>query len=448
MQKEHRCGRKKAERNSPPPPPRVLKNRLDCAPVGTTACGTTDLRQHSLQRWPSRPPARGSRPHRTLRLSSALFLWRFTLTLCELISLRRSSMNSSGSNSTNRCARDMSVTSLIFPCLYSVLFLAAFLLNSLACWIFFQVPSSSTFVVYLKNVVVADLLMTLTLPVKVLADLGLGPWQVKVFHCRYSAVLFYTCMYVSIVLLGLISLDRYLKIVHPFGRCVLQRVGCGKALCAGLWLLLVPLALPNTVLSNRAVAPSPTLKCSSLKGPAGLGWHEGFNYFCQLLFWGTLVLMVVCYTAISRKVFHSYVNSRSRSGSAAHRTKARVFIVVVVFFICFAPFHFTRVPYTLSQTRGAHTCAAQHRLYVTKTTTLWLSATNICLDPLIYIFLCGMFRRKLAGALRCQSVPAGPSESATDTTVQMQTKRPTELTAQSNQRDESSSSHSPARQDS
>uniref|UniRef100_A0A8C9VLF7 Purinergic receptor P2Y13 n=1 Tax=Scleropages formosus TaxID=113540 RepID=A0A8C9VLF7_SCLFO len=304
---------------------------------------------------------------------------------------------SSLGNSSARCVRDTSVTSLIFPCLYSILFLAALLLNSLACWVFFQIPSSSTFVVYLKNVLVADLLMTLTLPVKVLADSGLGPWQLKLFHCRYSAVLFYTCMYISIVLLGLISLDRYLKIVHPFGRCVLQRVGCGRLLSAALWLLMVPLALPNAVLSDRPAAPALSLKCSALKGPAGLRWHEGFNYFCQVLFWGTLVLMVVCYSFISHRVYESYVSSRSRSGAAAHRTKARVFVVVLVFFVSFAPFHFTRVPYTLSQTRGAHTCAAQHRLYVAKATTLWLSATNICLDPLIYIFLCGMFRRKLLG---------------------------------------------------
>lgn len=329
-------------------------------------------------------------------------------------------LNVSQGNHSAKCIRDTTVTSVVFPCLYSMLFLAALVFNCLAAWIFFQIPSSTTFVVYLKNVVVADLLMTLAVPIKVLADTGLGSWQVKFFYCRYSAVLFYSSMYISILLLGLISLDRYLKIVRPFGKCVMQRAIFGKVLSVAVWVLVISLALPNTLLSDRPPIPSPNLKCSSLKGQAGLYWHEGYNYFCQALFWGTLALMVLCYTFISQRVYESYVSSRSRSDSAAKRTKARVFVVVGVFFVCFAPFHFTRVPYTLGQTRAAHTCAVQQHLYVTKETTLWLSATNICLDPLIYIFLCGRFRRKLIGAMRGKSAPVGGTDSASESTPRLE----------------------------
>lgn len=106
--------------------------------------------------------------------------------------------------------------------------------------------------------------------------------------------------------------------------------------------------------------------------------------------------MVVCYTLISKKVYESYKTSKSRYQGASRRTKAKVFVVVGVFFICFAPYHFVRVPYTLTQTRRTSShCQAEHALYIAKETTLWLSATNICLDPLIYVFLCKVFRRRL-----------------------------------------------------
>ena len=62
-------------------------------------------------------------------------------------------MNISLPNNSVQCRRDTSVTSVVFPCLYSLLFLCALVLNSLAAWIFFKIPSTSTFVVYLKNVV-------------------------------------------------------------------------------------------------------------------------------------------------------------------------------------------------------------------------------------------------------------------------------------------------------
>lgn len=128
--------------------------------------------------------------------------------------------------------------------------------------------------------------------------------------------------------------------------------------------------------------------------------------------------MVVCYTFISKKVYESYKASKSRSQAASRQTKAKVFVVVGVFFICFAPFHFARVPYTLTQTRSnASYCQA---LYIAKEITLWLSATNICLDPLIYVFLCKVFRKRLTAALCRHPLHKGAMDSPTATSTQLE----------------------------
>lgn len=144
-------------------------------------------------------------------------------------------------------------------------------------------------------------------------------------------------------------------------------------------------------------------------------------FYLQVVFWGTLALMVVCYTFISKKVYESYKASKSRSQAASRRTKAKVFVVVGVFFICFAPFHFARVPYTLTQT-GSMTshCRAQNALYIAKETTLWLSATNVCLDPLIYVFLCKVFRKRLTATLSRKPFNKGVMESPTATSTQLE----------------------------
>lgn len=126
--------------------------------------------------------------------------------------------------------------------------------------------------------------------------------------------------------------------------------------------------------------------------------------------------MTLCYTLISKKVYESYKASKSRSQAASRSTKAKVFIVLAVFSLCFAPFHFTRVPYTLMQTGGMVTsCRAENALSVAKQTTLWLSATNVCLDPLIYVFLCGMFRKRLRAALYRGSGQVAATESRMET---------------------------------
>ncbi|XP_030082892.2 P2Y purinoceptor 13 isoform X3 [Serinus canaria] len=209
--------------------------------------------------------------------------------------------NTSGAPSSAQCQRDTTVTHLLFPVLYTLIFLLGLLLNSLACWAFFHIPSTSTFIVYLKNILVSDFIMTLMLPLKILTDSGLAPWQLKAFVCRFSAVIFYDTMYISIVLLGLIAFDRFLKIVRPFGKFWVQNPTSAKILATLVWLFFLVLSLPNMVLSNQAATPQSVRKCASLKSPLGLRWHEAVNYVCQFIFWTVLILMLLFYTIIAKK---------------------------------------------------------------------------------------------------------------------------------------------------
>ncbi|NWZ20483.1 P2Y13 protein, partial [Asarcornis scutulata] len=303
--------------------------------------------------------------------------------------------NSSGAPFSTPCHRDTRVTHLVFPVLYTLVFLLGLVLNSLALWAFFYIPSTSTFIVYLKNTLVSDFIMTLMLPLKILTDSGLGPWQLKAFVCRFSAVIFYDTMYISIVLLGLIAFDRFLKIVRPFGKFWVQHVTSAKILAGLIWFFFLVLSLPNMILSNKKATPQSVKKCASLKSYFGLKWHEAVNYICQLIFWTVLILVFLFYVIIAKKVYESYKKTQKKENKREKKVKGKVFIIFTVFFLCFAPFHFSRVPYTLSQTTTRMECHLQNQLFVAKESTLWLAATNICMDPLIYMFLCKPFVEKI-----------------------------------------------------
>ncbi|KAM4821376.1 P2Y purinoceptor 13 isoform 1-T2 [Thomomys bottae] len=300
-----------------------------------------------------------------------------------------------GFNGSERCPRDTRVTRLIFPALYTVVFLASILLNTLVLWVFLHIPSSSTFIIYLKNTLVADLMMTLMLPFKILSDSYLGPWQLRAFVCRVSSVVFYETMYVDIILLGLIAFDRFLKIIRPFGKYFVKKPIFAKIASVIIWFMLTLISLPNMILNNREATPSSVKKCASLKGPLGLTWHQVVNYICQFIFWTIFVLIVLCYVVIAKKVYESYKKFKSKDHKSNKELEGKVFVVVVVFFVCFAPFHFARVPYTHSQTRNKTDCRLENQLFIAKETTLFLAATNVCMDPLIYIFLCKKFTNRL-----------------------------------------------------
>lgn len=308
------------------------------------------------------------------------------------------------------CPRNTLITQRTIPALYCVVFITGILLNGVSGWVFFYVPSSKSFIVYLKNIVVADFLMGLTFPFKILGDSGLGPWQLNVFVCRVSAVLFYVSMYVSIVFFGLISFDRYYKIVKPLSTSFIQSVNYSKLLSVAVWVLLLLLAVPNIILTNQSVREVTEIQCMQLKNELGRKWHKASNFIFVGIFWVVFLLLIIFYTAITRKIFKSHLKSRKNSISVKRKSSRNIFSIMFVFFVCFAPYHIARIPYTRSQTEAHYSCQSKELLLYVKEFTLLLSAANICLDPIIYFFLCQPFREIL-----CKKLHISPNTHDLDT---------------------------------
>lgn len=317
------------------------------------------------------------------------------------------------------CSRNNVLKTTVFPILYSLLFLLGIVLNGLAAWVFFSLPSRSHFIIYLKNIVVADVLMTLMFPFKILSDSGLASVGLSIFVCRISSVVFYLTMYISIIFFGFISIDRCRKTLYPFVGTSPKGLTHRKFLSAGIWVSLLALSLPNMILTSK-VPKSDHFSCSSLKTELGLKWHEVVNHICQVIFWGNLVAVVVCYTLITKELFKSFartrvLNTAAQTQQRKMKVRANVFLVLAVFFVCFVPFHFARVPYTLSQTRKHFDCHQKLIIFQVKESTLWLSSLNSLLDPLIYFFLCTSFRDSLFKLLRLSPGKCGALQYSTDT---------------------------------
>ena len=293
------------------------------------------------------------------------------------------------------CGVDLETISLVVLCLNCILFVPALLLNVMAAWISWHLKTKSSFVVYLKNLVVADLLMTLIIPLRAGDRLPGSPWGLQAFNCQFGSVLFYLCMYVSVVLMGVISLDRFFKIVQPGGKLFGQSAIFGKMVSAIVWVVLFSInTIPTMVLTNEKPANNTAELCMAMKNDLGKRYHKAVVIEGNVIFFTVLVVIGFCYTCIAKKVIESYRNSGSSNVEGKRKIKARVFIVLVVFLVCFAPYHITRIPYVQRQVVNKINCRWAS-LKVAKSLTLWLATTNVCLDPLIYILLCKAFREKL-----------------------------------------------------
>ncbi|XP_065136086.1 P2Y purinoceptor 12-like [Paramisgurnus dabryanus] len=307
-------------------------------------------------------------------------------------------------HSSDDCSLESPLMTIVSPILYSILFILSLSLNGLASWVFLRIPSKSNFIIYLKNIVVADIIMTLTFPFKILSDSNVASVGTRVFVCRVSSVLFYLTMYISIVFIGLISIDRCRKTMWPSAVTSQRRLLHRKLLSCFIWASLVALCLPNIILTSRTDT-SGRFNCTGLKTQMGLVWHEVVILICQVIFWGNLIVVIICYVLISKELYKSYNRTRSQHAVSQGQQKkssiqANIFLVLAVFIVCFVPYHFARVPYTNSQTRGQmFSCQEKLLLFLWKESTLWFSSLNAVLDPLIYFFLCKSFRKSLFNTL-------------------------------------------------
>ncbi|XP_044885677.1 P2Y purinoceptor 14 [Mauremys mutica] len=320
--------------------------------------------------------------------------------------------NSSVNASEDNCTYSSVVTTHVIPLAYGFIFIGGILLNGVAAWIFLHVPSKKSFVVYLKNIVVADLLMSLTLPFKILNDSEIGPWQLNVLVCRFSAVIFYLNMYVGITFFGLIGFDRYYKIVKPLLTSFVHTVNYSKITSVVVWALLMFLSFPNIILTNQSPTEKNSKKCVTLKSELGLQWHKASSYICLGIFWTVFLLLIIFYSAIARKIYSSYRKFRRNSTVTREKINRNIFSIMFVFVICFVPYHLCRLPYTLSQTGSQFSCQSSKNLYYAKEFTLFLSAANVCLDPIIYLFLCKPFREKLYQKLHLKLTTLGEIENS------------------------------------
>lgn len=288
----------------------------------------------------------------------------------------------------------------IVTALYFLMFPLALVLNGVAAWISLKLKSNSPFIVYLKNLIGADIVLTLIMPVMAADNISGISKVVKLIDCYISPV-FYSTQYTCIGLLGLISLTRFFKIMMPRSRLLNENLTISRILAGLVWVILFcSSALPNIFLTHKAENIADVTNCMVLKGPEGLEFHQTTVIYLNAFFWSVSAIMTICYACITNKVIQSFRNSGSNNSQGKKKIKLRVFLVVLVFFVFFGPYHIVRIPYTSMQVSSSESSCLYLVLKFFKDLTLWFATANICANPLLYVFLCREFREEFVLILK------------------------------------------------
>ncbi|CAF95426.1 unnamed protein product, partial [Tetraodon nigroviridis] len=285
-------------------------------------------------------------------------------------------------------------TNVYLPVLYLLALAVGLPSNLLALWVLlFQTkPLPST--ILLINLTVADCLVLLALPFRIVYHFGGNHWGLGEPLCRAVMAVFYGNMYGSVLCLTFVAVDRYVAVVHPFGARTLRSRRTSLCMTALVWLAVLAAMLP--LLLSRQTYVLEELQITTCHDALPEDEQDNYllTYFATLFvlcFLLPLVVVLFCHGAI----LHTLLVQRQRYGHAVWVTV----LVLLVFILCLLPSNLLLLlTYSDSTLDGDG-----EELYVPYMVSLAFSTYNSCIDPFIFYFVSADFRDKASRALRCQS---------------------------------------------
>ncbi|XP_028917620.1 probable G-protein coupled receptor 171 [Ornithorhynchus anatinus] len=280
-----------------------------------------------------------------------------------------------------------------FTYFFYLVFLIGIIGSCFAAWAFTQKDQHHKCLsIYLKNLLTADFLLTLALPVKIVVDLGVAPWKLKIFHCQVTACLIYINMYLSIIFLAFVSMDRWLQLVHSCQVYRIQEPGFAKMISTVVWVMVLLVMVPNMAIPIIDIPEKPTVGCMEFKREFGRNWHVFTNFICVAIFLNFSAIILISNCLVIRQL---YRNKDNESYANVKRALINILLVTVGYIVCFVPYHIVRIPYTLSQSNVITDCLTKKSLFKAKEVSLLLAVSNLCFDPILYYHLSKAFRLKV-----------------------------------------------------
>ncbi|KAM7389265.1 hypothetical protein PAMP_023253 [Pampus punctatissimus] len=283
-------------------------------------------------------------------------------------------------------------TTLYLPVLYLLAFSIGLPSNLLALWVLLfkakQVPST----MLLINLTTTDCLLLLALPFRIAYHFRGNHWELGELFCRLVMAVFYGNMYGSVFCLALVTLDRYIALVHPFRARMLRGWRTSLYMTAAVWVVVLAAMLPLLVSRQTYVLDELQITTCHDTLPEEeqeiyfLPYFATLFTFCFLL---PFIGILFCQGAVLRTL----LAEGKRYGHAIRVTV----LVLVVFIMCVLPSNILLLlTYADSSLDGDG-----EDIYVPYMISLAVSTFNSCINPFIFYYVSTEFREMAADALCC-----------------------------------------------
>ncbi|XP_032373534.1 C-C chemokine receptor type 2 [Etheostoma spectabile] len=279
--------------------------------------------------------------------------------------------------------------STISSVLYYMLFGLSLLGNTTVLWVLLRYIKLKTMAdICLLNLALSDLILAVSLP------LWAYNYQ-NLVSCKLMTGVYQLGFYSGTLFVTLMSVDRYLAIVHAVAAMRARTLCYGIIASTTIWVLSVIMAIPGVIFASLEMDVDDSYQCQPLYPEDQQQFWKmlrNFNENTVGLFVG-LPIMVFCYVKIL------FVLSRSRN-SKKNRAVKLIFIIVCVFVVCWVPYNVTIFLQTMQLFLDTlNTCKASKYINSAIGFAEIIALSHCCVNPLIYAFAGEKFRKNLGYVL-------------------------------------------------
>uniref|UniRef100_A0A670ZJX9 Somatostatin receptor 1 n=3 Tax=Elapidae TaxID=8602 RepID=A0A670ZJX9_PSETE len=276
-------------------------------------------------------------------------------------------------------------SAILISFIYSVVCLVGLCGNSMVIYVILRYAKMKTATnIYILNLAIADELLMLSVPFLVTSTL-LHHWPFGSLLCRLVLSVDAVNMFTSIYCLTVLSVDRYIAVVHPIKASRYRRPTVAKMVNLAVWGLALVIILPILIFSRTKANTDGTVACNMMMPEPKQKWLVVFVVYTFLMgFLFPVVAISLCYILIIAKMrvvaLKAGWQQRKRS---ERKITLMVLMVVTVFVICWMPFYVVQLVNLFVEPDDA----------TISQLSVILGYANSCANPILYGFLSDNFKR-------------------------------------------------------
>nr|XP_023476342.1 C-C chemokine receptor type 5 [Equus caballus]ABU93182.1 chemokine receptor 5/2 large transcript [Equus caballus] len=284
------------------------------------------------------------------------------------------------------------IAARLLPPLYSLVFICGSLGNMLVILVLIKyVKLKRVADIYLLNLAISDLLFVLTLPLW--AHYAAHSWVFGNRMCQLSIGLYFIGFFSGIFFIILLTIDRYLAIVHRVIPLKVSTVAFGVVSSGVTWLVAVFASLPGIIFTKSQKEDflesekESVYSCGPYFPPQWRNFHIIMITILSLVL--PLLVMIICYSAILKTLLQCLPRKK-------HKAVRLIFVIMIVYFLFWAPYNIVLLLSTFQEIFGLSDFETSSRLDQDMQVTETLGMTHCCINPIIYAFVGEKFRRYLS----------------------------------------------------